>query len=147
MVEAREQTLRAIYDALARRDAALMETLVGDGFELHSSTGRRLGKDEPYQGPGGVDEYMADLAELWTELRVIVYRFEHSGPLTFGAGQVWARNKRILIDSPCSWIWEFSGPEDEARPIRCEVFEDATEGRRDYERRLAARQDGRSPSQ
>ena len=145
-MEAREQTLRAIYDALARRDAPAMAGLVGDGFELHSSTGRRLGKNEPDRGQEGVDEYLADLAELWTELRLIVSRFEHSNTLTFGAGQVWARNRRILIDSPCSWIWEFDGPDEDAKPIRCEVFEDATEGRREYERRLAP-QAGRSPSQ
>lgn len=146
-MEAREQTLRAIYDALARRDAPMMRRLVGDGFELHSSTGRRLGKEEPYRGREGVDEYMADLAELWTELRLIVSRFEHSDALTLGAGQVWARNQRILIDSPCSWVWEFDGAEEDAKPIRCEVFEDATEGRREFERRLADRQAGRSPSQ
>lgn len=136
-MEAREQNLRAMYDALAQRDAPLMASLVSDDFELHSSTGRRLGRDEPYRGAEGAAEYLADLTELWTELRLIVNRFEHSGALTFATGQVWARNQRLLIDSPCSWIWEFARAEDDSKPIRCEVFEDAADGRAEYDRRVA----------
>ena len=135
-MEARERTLHAIYDALARRDATGLAQLVAPNFEFYSATGPRLGKTPPYRGREGMIEYMDDVGELWTEFRVILSTLEHAGEMTLGLGRVWARNPRILIDSPCSWIWEFAeSGEDGHLPTRCRVFEDELEGRREFERR------------
>jgi ketosteroid isomerase-like protein len=138
-VEARERTLHAIYDALGRRDAAGIARLVAPDFEFYSSTGPRLGKTPPYRGRDGMIEYMGDVDELWTEFRVILNTLEHAGAASLGVGRVWARNPRILIDSPCSWIWEFTGSgEDGELPVRCRVFEDELEGRREFEGRRSS---------
>jgi ketosteroid isomerase-like protein len=64
-------TVRAIYDAFARRDVDAALSLVADDFELSAAgTARASGRSEPYRGADGVREYLADAERVWEEFSV-----------------------------------------------------------------------------
>ena len=68
---ARETTVRALFDAFARRDVERALTLVDPGFEFWpQGTAERAGREEPYRGADGLRRYFADVAEVWDELWV-----------------------------------------------------------------------------
>ena len=68
-MEADVATVRAIYDAFARRDldAALAHVSEEVSFEP-SGTARLTGRAEPYRGHDGLREYFADAGRVWDEL-------------------------------------------------------------------------------
>ena len=62
-------TVRAIYDAFARRDLEAALEHVAEELEFEpSGTARLTGRTEPYRGPEGLREYFADAARVWDEL-------------------------------------------------------------------------------
>ena len=63
------QTVRAIYDAFARRDIdGAIAHLAEDVMFEPSGTARLLGRAEPYRGHDGLREYFADAARVWDDL-------------------------------------------------------------------------------
>ena len=68
-VEDEVATVRAIYDAFARRDVEAALKYIADDCELHvPGTSRLTGRTEPYRGPDGVRQYFADVSRVWSEL-------------------------------------------------------------------------------
>ncbi|MEA2348355.1 MAG: hypothetical protein QOG62_2142 [Thermoleophilaceae bacterium] len=122
MKDRREEVLKEIYAAFAARRREPIQALLPDHFEFHPVTGRQVGRTEPYRGREGFSEYFADVDRVWTELRLRVDRFQHSGDRTLCVGRAWARNDDVVIDSPTGWIWTFE--EGTAVPIKCTVHDD-----------------------
>ncbi len=101
------ETVRAIYDAFARRDVdAALEHVDPDVELMPSGTAARLDRREPYRGHDGVREYFADAARVWEELTL------HADDIRGAAGGVvvFGHVAGIAGGEPVSrrviWTWQ-----------------------------------------
>ena len=103
-------TIRAIYDAFARRDIEGMLQHVADDCELDlPGTAEAAGRTEPYTGPGGVRQYFADTEKVWSELTLYAddIRATAGGVAVFGhvEGRREAETMRVRV----LWMWQMRG--------------------------------------
>jgi ketosteroid isomerase-like protein len=100
-------TVRAIYDAFARRDVESALEHVAADCELEvPGTAQLIGRAEPYVGPAGVRQYFADAERVWTELTLHAddIRATANGVVVFGHIEAQARGetrRRRVV-----WLWQ-----------------------------------------
>ena len=99
-------TVRAIYDAFARRDLeAALEHVAEDVSFEPSGTARLTGRSEPYRGHDGMREYFADAGRVWDELTL------HAEDVraTLGSVVVFGRAEGCVNGEPVCrrvvWTW------------------------------------------
>lgn len=106
-VEAEVATVRAIYDAFARRDveAALAHVAEDCEFDV-PATAERSGRSEPYRGPDGVRQYFADVERVWTELTIHAddIRAAADGVVVFGHVEALAAGEAVR--RRVIWLWQ-----------------------------------------
>jgi ketosteroid isomerase-like protein len=100
-------TVRAIYDAFARRDVEGMLRHVASDCELDlPGTAQAMGRTEPYTGPEGVRQYFADAEQVWSELTLYAddIRATAGGVAVFGyvEGRREAETMRVRV----LWLWQ-----------------------------------------
>ena len=100
-------TVRAIYDAFARRDVEAALDHVAPDCQLDvPGTAELAGRTQPYLGPDGVRQYFADAERVWTELTLHAddIRATANGVVVFGhiEGQAGGerRCRRVV------WLWQ-----------------------------------------
>ena len=106
-VQAEVATVRAIYDAFARRDIEAMLPHVADDCELDlPGTAERAGRTEPYRGPEGVRQYFADAERVWSELTLTAddIRAASGGVVVFG--HVEGRHGGEDLRRRVVWLWQ-----------------------------------------
>jgi ketosteroid isomerase-like protein len=117
-VAAEVATVRAIYDAFARRDVESALVHVADDCEVDLPiTAELAGRTEPYRGPDGVRQYFADAERIWAELTVYAedIRAASGGVVVFG-------HIEGLIDGEpvrrrAVWLWQLR----EGKAVRVSV--------------------------
>ena len=63
--------------------------------------------------------WLANVREVWQELRVVPQQFSVRGAAVAVSGRVYARDRQGgLVDSPAGWLWELEG----SRFVRGRVF-------------------------
>lgn len=116
-----EQLVRSAYRAFSERDAEALRELADPRIEIHTITGMVAGRDKPYRGHEGIEEYLRDVAELWDEIELLPGNFH---PLSDSRlvvfGRVRARRELAVIDAPNAWLWEIG----EGRIRSARVFGD-----------------------
>ena len=100
--------VREVFAAVAARDGAALERLLDDTAELHTpGTARRAGRDGPYRGASGVQQYLADLDELWARfvLEPQELRVANHGVVAFGrvAGEL---RDGTPVAQPVIWVFK-----------------------------------------
>jgi ketosteroid isomerase-like protein len=100
-------TVRAIYDAFARRDVEAALDHVAPDCELDvPGTAELTGRTQPYLGPDGVRQYFADAERVWTELTLHAddIRATANGVVVFGhiEGQADGESRRRRV----VWLWQ-----------------------------------------
>jgi ketosteroid isomerase-like protein len=102
-----EELVRRAYVAFSERDLEALKGISDPQIEIHTVTGMVAGRDEPYRGHAGIEEYLRDVAELWDEIELLPGAFH---PLSTGRlvvfGRVRARRELAVIDAPNAWLWE-----------------------------------------
>jgi hypothetical protein len=84
-------------------------------------TAAAVGRRQPYVGPAGLHEYLADIARAWDELLILPKQVEGSDSRLLVRGRVYLRSRKLGIrDMPVAWIWELEG----GCFVRGEVFAD-----------------------
>ena len=111
-----------LYDAFNRRDSEEIVAVCDEEMEFFPVvTAEAIGRDAPYVGPDGLRDYLADVAEVWEELRITPSELERRGDTLLVRGRVYARSRELGIrDMPVAWIWEVR----DDRFVRGEVFPD-----------------------
>ena len=111
-----------LYECFNRREEAALVDLCDEGMEFYPVvTAEAVGRDAPYGGPTGLGDYLADVAEVWDELRITPSVVERRGDRLLVRGRVYARSRELGIrDVPVAWIWEVR----DGRFVRGEVFPD-----------------------
>ena len=115
-----------LFQAFNDRDAEAIAALCTEETELVAVTGRQAGRSEPYRGPEGLRQYLADVETVWEELRVTPSTVERRGDELLVVGRVYLRSRELGIrDMPAGWVWELR----DGRFLRGEVFADPDEAR------------------
>jgi Stage II sporulation protein E (SpoIIE)/GAF domain/SnoaL-like domain len=114
--------VESLYDSFNRREVAGIVAICDEEMAFFpSGTAEAIGRDAPYVGPAGLQEYMADVAQVWEELLITPSELERHGERLLVRGRVYARSRELGIrDLPIAWIWEVRGD----RFVRGEVFPD-----------------------
>lgn len=109
-VDTEVATVRAIYDAVARRDveAALAHVAEDCVFDV-PGTAARTGRSEPYRGPEGVRQYFADMERVWTELTLYTddIRAAADGVVVFGHVEALSGGEHVR--RRVIWLWQLRG--------------------------------------
>ena len=130
--ETEVELIERLYAAFNRRDSEEIVALCDAemGF-FPIGTAEQIGRDAPYLGPEGLQEYLRDVERAWDELLINPKVVERHGPSLLVRGRVYARSRQLGIrDMPVAWIWDLG----DAGFVRGEVFRDPEEA----VRRLAA---------
>lgn len=122
MSESQLALVERLYECFNRRDEACIVELCDEGLEFFPVvTAEAVGRDAPYRGAAGLRDYLADVAEVWEELRISPSEVEVRGATMLVRGRVYARSRELGIrDVPIAWIWEVR----DGRFARGEVFPD-----------------------
>jgi ketosteroid isomerase-like protein len=123
--EHERELVARLYDAFNRRDAEEIVELCDETMEFFPiGTADEIGRDAPYVGPDGLNEYLADVERAWDELLISPKVIEHRGRSLLVRGRVYARSRPLGIrDMPIAWVWEHTGP----KFTRGEIFLDPEE--------------------
>ena len=100
------ETVRAIYDAFARRDVEGALAHVSEDVEfMPAGTSSLIGRSEPYRGHDGVRRYFADAAAVWEDLTLHAddFRAAVGGVVVFG--RVEGRTDGRPFRASAIWIW------------------------------------------
>lgn len=122
MPEDHFERVERLYEAFNRRDRQAIVALCDEGMQFFPiATAEAVGRVDPYVGPEGLREYLADAARIWEELLITPSQVEqHEGRLLV-RGRVYARSRELGIrDMPLAWIWQVR----DGRFVRGEVFPD-----------------------
>ena len=101
------QTVRAIYDAFARRDVEGAIAHISESCEFRpTGTAQRLGRTVPYIGHDGLREYFADAARVWDDLVLHAddIRAAAGGVIVFG--HVEGRSGGEVVRRRTLWSWQ-----------------------------------------
>jgi ketosteroid isomerase-like protein len=111
-----------LYECFNRRQESCIVELCDEELEFFPVvTAEAVGRDAPYSGQAGLRDYLADVAEVWEELRITPSEVERRGERLLVRGRVYARSRELGIrDVPVAWIWEVR----DGRFVRGEVFPD-----------------------
>lgn len=122
MSEGHVALVERLYEAFNRRDFNDVHALCDDALEFFPyATAEAVGRTEPYVGPRGLRQYLADATRIWEELLITPSQVEQRGSRLLVRGRVYARSRELGIrDLPLAWIWEVRND----RFIRGEVFPD-----------------------
>lgn len=111
-----------LYEAFNQRDPDEIAAVCDERMEFYPVvTAEVVGRVEPYVGPEGLRQYMADAGKVWEELLITPSQVEQRGDRLLVRGRVYARSRELGIrDMPVAWIWEVR----DRRLVRGEVFPD-----------------------
>jgi uncharacterized protein len=109
----------ALYEAFSGRDLDAVLALISDDFEFRPAGTAELTERASYIGHGGMRDYFADIARVWSELRLVPQRFREVEDKLLVLGRVYARTAEgALTDSPAGWLWQAG----EGKLTRCLVY-------------------------
>jgi ketosteroid isomerase-like protein len=126
MPQSAEELVREAYEAFSKRDLDALVKIADPQIEIHTVTGMVAGRDEPYRGHEGIEEYLSDVGKLWDEIELMPSDFhELSDSRLVVFGRVRARRELAVIDAPNAWLWEVG----EGRIRSARVFGDPQSAR------------------
>lgn len=114
--------IKRLYDCFNRRDEDGIVELCGESMEFFPIvTAEAVGRAAPYRGEAGLRDYLADVADIWEELRISPGEVAARGGTLLVRGRVYAHSRELGIrDVPVAWIWEVR----DGLFVRGEVFPD-----------------------
>jgi serine phosphatase RsbU (regulator of sigma subunit)/ketosteroid isomerase-like protein len=123
--ERERELVERLYAAFNRRDLEEIVALCDEGLGFFPvGTAEQIGRDAPYIGPAGLDEYLRDVEKAWDELLITPSVVERRGGSLLVRGRAYARSRPLGIrDVPVAWIWDLEGD----KFTRGEVFRDPEE--------------------
>jgi ketosteroid isomerase-like protein len=121
-----EAIIRRAYRAFAERDIETLVELASEEIEVSTVTGILAGREKPYHGRAGIEDYMRDLGATWKRIELqpqAFHRLAEGQMLVFGRVRAW--HERGLIDSANAWLWTLR----DGVVISVQVFADPAEAR------------------
>jgi ketosteroid isomerase-like protein len=101
------ETVRALYDAFARRDVGAAIALAHPELEFWPhGTAERARRGESYRGHDGLREYFADVERVWDELRVEPDELRVAGDAVVAFGTAVGRTRGQEVRQQVIWVWK-----------------------------------------
>lgn len=95
------------YEAFEQRDLAGMVALSHPDCEFLPATATLAGRDAGYRGHAGVEQYFADVAQVWRQLRIMPQEYVPTERGVLVLGRVWTQDQRgVVRDFPAAWLWQ-----------------------------------------
>jgi ketosteroid isomerase-like protein len=103
------RTVRAVYDAFARRDLEGALAHIAADCELHlEGTAKAVGRTEAYRGHDGMREYFADVARVWDELTLHADDIRVVPGSVVVIGHVSGIRDGLRMSRAAVWTWRLS---------------------------------------
>ena len=102
------ETVKRIFDALARRDVDGALALIHRDVRVWVVTGAVARGGHPYVGHDGVRQYVEDAERLWDALELVPVEFDQVGDAVVVLGEVRARGPAGELRQPAVWTWKFT---------------------------------------
>jgi ketosteroid isomerase-like protein len=104
--------VRAAFEAFATNDVARMRQLVGRASFRNAVTGIAVGR-RGYGGDGALDDYLADVARVWSglELRPRTFRSPRPGEVLVLGTVLRALHDGHTTEAPTAWRFKVTGGE------------------------------------
>ena len=122
MVEDDHDLVRRLFGAFNNRDREGIAAVCSAEMAFYPyATTEAVGRNAPYVGIEGLNQYMADIEQAWEELQISPNIVERRGDTLLVRGRVYARSRQLGIrDIPAAWLWGLR----DGMVIRGEVFAD-----------------------
>jgi ketosteroid isomerase-like protein len=105
MPSANVESARSFMDAFNRQDVLYMKGLATDDFVLVPL--RAALEDLTYTGPEGIEQWMADLRESWSEIRIEIDEYRELAPgtlLTLGRVIARGHGSSAPVEAEAAWV-------------------------------------------
>ena len=102
----REELVRAVFQAFARRDGDALCALCSDDVVFEAQTGRLAGHTEPYRGHDGMRRYLRDVGRVWEEVLPEPGRVVVRGDAVAVTGRIYAWGEGRVVDQAAGWTFE-----------------------------------------
>ena len=122
-----EAIIRRAYAAFAARDVEALAAISDPEVEISTVTGLLAGREEPYRGRAGLEQYMGDIATVWTRIELYPQTFhevDDERTLVFGRVRAW-HERGGFTDIANAWLWTVR----EGLVVKVQVFADPAEAR------------------
>src|ERR1700676_60647 len=118
------EIVRAIIEHFNAGDRTVPEELLAPDFELESPLSSVSGT--PYRGYAGIQEWLRDLDEQFSEWRNRIDDIREVGDNVIGTGSIHVRGRvsGLEIDQPASWVGHFG---TDHRLTRARIYPDGAE--------------------
>ena len=98
--------VREVFDAFSHRDAQRLIAVAHPDIVFSPPTRNLANDGKPYVGHEGLRRYLADVAQVWQELRSEPPSSSRSDPdRVLCTGRVYAWGVGRVVDSPAGWVW------------------------------------------
>lgn len=105
--EGEVDTVRAIYEAFARRDVEAALAFLSDDCEFYpQGTSALTGRAEPYRGHAGVRAYFADAASVWDDLTLVASDVRAAAGSVVVFGHVTGTARGVPVRRRVLWTWQ-----------------------------------------
>ena len=121
-----EAVIRRAYRAFDERDVDTLAALSSEDLEISTVTGILAGREGPYRGRAGIEEYLSDIAATWKRIELqpqTFHRLDGGRTLVFGRVRAW--HSRGLLDSSNAWLWTVH----DGQVVAVQVFADPAAAR------------------
>jgi ketosteroid isomerase-like protein len=95
-----------MFAAFAERDLDAMVAEMHADVEFLPVTANLTTGGVPYRGHDGMAQYMADVADVWPELRVFPEDMRERADVVVALGRVIARGGGMILDRPTGWVFK-----------------------------------------
>jgi ketosteroid isomerase-like protein len=94
----------SLFDAFNARDEEALLEKADPEVVWDAPTAAMAGREGPYRGHAGLREYLADVEQLWTEMKATPVQVRMRGNDVFVVGRLYARGRDLGIrDLPVAW--------------------------------------------
>jgi ketosteroid isomerase-like protein len=101
--------VRKAFEAFAQRDLDALLEIMDPEIEFFAPTAVVANDGRCYRGHEGIERYLHDVGNTWSQLEAIPEKFREVGNHVVALGRVLATARDGLeIESPAAWVWQVS---------------------------------------
>jgi ketosteroid isomerase-like protein len=101
------EVVKAVYEAFADRDPERLATLLSEDCVLYlEGTAKLVGREGPYIGHAGVQDYLQDVARVWDELVLHADDFRAVPGSVIVLGHITGQRQGLDVRRSSVWTWK-----------------------------------------
>ena len=94
----------SLFEAFNAREMEQLREFTDPEIVWNAPTAKMAGREGPYRGHSGLEDYLDDLDSLWDEMKATPVQVRMRGDDVFVVGRLYARGSELGIrDLPVAW--------------------------------------------